>query len=720
MGSVYLAEDRAIGQQVAIKVVHAEDVVISDPNSTLRALDRFRQEARAVASLDHIYILPLYRFGEEETSQAARAYMVMQYRPEGSLWDWLRRRANTAASNQGLDTVAGLAPSTMGPKTWPLGLDEAGEYLRQAASALQYAHERGIVHRDIKPANFLIRLDEGKSVHLLLSDFGLAKFFTSPSTTTTILGTPTYMAPEQFEGAAVPESDQYALAIMIYQFLAGQPPFSGETLRLMHQHLTAVPTPLRFYAPDVPQGVEVAILRALAKKPAERYPSIAQFAQDFAQGARRAERTFAPLFTMPTLQNASAGTFTARPPVAGEDATQLKISSQQQTPVGSGGWQPGSTPAASLYHPWSSQVSPSAQTVQMGGQGVAGQVAGGLPPATLASQVQWGQPGAKHVSRRRALGWLCGGLAAVAVSVGGVTAGYFYVTRRELPPHALHRLSGHMDRVTSVGWSPDGTRVVSGSFDGTARLWEVTNEQSALTYTGHSGHVLAVAWRAGGYLLASGGDDRTVQVWDTSGKRQKMFSDLGAPVSTLAWVPGADSLFAGTSGAGMRELVLSDGRVRGKALAMTVPAVAVSRDGGYLAVGLGSGDIALINLQTTPHSTVMLSGHTQAVLALAWSLDGSKLVSGSADRTARVWDVASSQTVHLLPHQGAVNGVAWEPLKVARVATASEDGNVSLWDIDSSARTIYQGHAGPVTSIAWGAGGLASGSADTTIIIWQA
>jgi len=158
MGTVYLATDLTIGQQVAIKVIRTDTADYPDLTSAQRAAERFKQEARAVASLDHLHILPLYRYGEEQSENGQRAYMVMQYRPEGSLWDWIRRRTGAIP-----DQLSNLNQPSRPGGSWPLSAEEASEYLRQAASALQYAHDRGIIHRDIKPANFLLRLEENNT-----------------------------------------------------------------------------------------------------------------------------------------------------------------------------------------------------------------------------------------------------------------------------------------------------------------------------------------------------------------------------------------------------------------------------------------------------------------------------------------------------------------------------------------------------------------------------
>lgn len=718
MGTVYLAEDMTIGQQVAIKIVRSDASDYQDSSSAIRALERFKHEARAVASLDHLHILPLYRYGEEETEGGARAYMVMQYRPEGSLWDWLRRRAGLA-TGQSLVSAPAL-PAGLNA-SWPLSLEEGGEYLRQAASALQYAHERGIVHRDIKPANFLLRFEAGKTVHLMLSDFGLAKFFATNSATSTILGTPIYMAPEQFEGAASPKSDQYSLAVMMYQLLAGHSPFEGEPMRLMHQHIAVEPPPIRAFVPTLPAGIEPVLARALAKDAAKRYPSVAAFAEDFAQGSYETARSFSPQLSLPTLLQDSGQrvrTSTASlPPTSNTETTVAYHAHDQQTRL---------QPLAAFDTPTIADAAPARANEAAFARTIYPAPAppqNGLAPAqstarptTLLPPVDTGlQPLQKKMSRRSALGWIVGGVAAVGV--GG--AGLYFYKRYHTPAHALHVLKGHSNSVTSVNWSPDGTQLLSGSRDNTARLWLIANEQNTAIYRGHSAAVLSVAWSPDGTRLASGGRDKTVQVWDSRGTFGQQFS-LSAVVSSITWTMDGSGLFAGTLGDGVRELFLSTGGIAGPKSKSMVRAIALSPDGNAIAAAFENGTIALVSLRKAPHTVIQyLTGHTGSALAVAWSPDGSKLASGSSDTTARVWDVATGQTIHLLPHGGAVTGVAWEPTSVARLASGCADKNVSIWDVDSSARTIYSGHLDAVTAVSWGVQGLASGSADKDIIIWQ-
>jgi len=179
MGEVYLAEDVHIRRQVAVKVIRAEAAAYSDPQASQEATRLFRREVRAIAMLDHPHILPLYDYGEETLNTLSLTYMVMPLRQGGSLATWLQQRGGYAK----------------------LSLQDVAYFIRQAASALQYAHRHNILHQDVKPSNFLIRIDEdeGGLPDLQLADFGIARLFTATSSMSqTSRGTPAFMPPEQW------------------------------------------------------------------------------------------------------------------------------------------------------------------------------------------------------------------------------------------------------------------------------------------------------------------------------------------------------------------------------------------------------------------------------------------------------------------------------------------------------------------------------------------
>ncbi|HLX41521.1 MAG TPA: protein kinase [Ktedonobacteraceae bacterium] len=260
MGEVYLANDPLIHRQVALKVIKAEASPYPNLPAVQEAARLFGREMKAIASLDHPNILPLFDYGESQVQNATLTFMVMPYRPEGSLTNWLHARGS-----------AGLLPP-----------QEVASLIGQAASALQHAHTRQIIHQDVKPANFLLRLDEENPDHptLLLADFGVARY-TSATTndSQTIRGTPGYMAPEQWEGHPVPATDQYALAVMAYELLTGRQPFQGGLSQLMYQHFHTAPPLPGSLNPRLPAGVDRVLLQALAKKPDQRFPSISAFAR---------------------------------------------------------------------------------------------------------------------------------------------------------------------------------------------------------------------------------------------------------------------------------------------------------------------------------------------------------------------------------------------------------------------------------------------------------
>ncbi len=272
MGSVFLAEDIALGRQVAIKVLPLE--LARDQH----LVQRFRQEARTAARLDHPNIIPIYSV----ESVGGLEFFVMKFVSGTSL------ERKLAEGPQPLEFVRRI--------------------LVDASFALGHAHTRGIVHRDVKPANILLDL-EGR---ILLTDFGIAKAVegaTGLTGTGIIVGTPQYMAPEQAKGEAVDgRADQYALGLVGYSLLAGRPVFEGESLhtviyKQVHEH----PDPIEAIRDDVPAAFASALSRTLHKRPSERFPSIEAFAE--ALGAPSAGRSAAPVdSSAPTVRLSGART----------------------------------------------------------------------------------------------------------------------------------------------------------------------------------------------------------------------------------------------------------------------------------------------------------------------------------------------------------------------------------------------------------------------------
>jgi serine/threonine protein kinase len=264
MGEVYLVQDERVNRQVAIKVIRSESTPYPEEDTALNAARLFQREAKAIAALEHPNILPLYDFGEEVGEDTTLSYMVMPFCVEGSLANWLRAHG---------------APALLAPQ-------DVAYFVVQAADALQYAHDCGVIHLDVKPPNFLLRTNKRNPNHptILLADFGVARSSaTLSSSSHTIRGTPTAMAPEQWSSTPVSATDQYALAVMAYEMLTGRPPFVGSMEQLMYQHFTVAPPAPSTFNSALSASVDAVLLRALAKKPEERFPSISAFADAFEQ-----------------------------------------------------------------------------------------------------------------------------------------------------------------------------------------------------------------------------------------------------------------------------------------------------------------------------------------------------------------------------------------------------------------------------------------------------
>ena len=301
---VFLARDQLLNRPVAVKVLSA---TLSEDEEFVR---RLRREAQVVASLNHQNIVGVFDQGEHEGAP----FIVMEYVEGRSLADILRADGPMPA-----DRAAGIAVDV--------------------AAALDAAHRQGMVHMDVKPGNVLIT-EEGQ---VKLADFGIAKALIGNGETDltsedgTVMGTATYLSPEQAQGHKVgPRSDVYSLAVVLYEMLSGSPPFVGDSpAEIARKHVQQKPVPPRESGRDIAESLQAITLKALAKDPGKRYPTVRDFAADLkrylggAHSLGSAKKAAAPVVTPPVVRPVT-GRSTAPEPV--EEATQV-IPTQQQSPA---------------------------------------------------------------------------------------------------------------------------------------------------------------------------------------------------------------------------------------------------------------------------------------------------------------------------------------------------------------------------------------------------
>jgi serine/threonine-protein kinase len=245
MGVVYKAYDPSIAREVAIKAIRKD---VLDRDNAEAVIARFRNEAMAAGRLNHPGIIAIYDYGDAGDT----AYIAMEYAEGQGLRDYLRARG-------------------------AVKLTDIALMMTQLLDALEYAHQRGVIHRDIKPANIIITGD-GK---LKVTDFGIARLDASNLTQTgMIVGTPSYMAPEQYTGLAVDKrADLFSAGVVLYEMITGMKPFSGTSEVIAYQICHAPHTPPSDLDPALPRPLDDVIARALAKKKEERYGSASEFAR---------------------------------------------------------------------------------------------------------------------------------------------------------------------------------------------------------------------------------------------------------------------------------------------------------------------------------------------------------------------------------------------------------------------------------------------------------
>lgn len=256
---VYLGEHIYLKTKAAIKVLRTH---LAEEEH-----EKFFSEAQTIAHLQHNHIVRVLEFGVEDDTP----YLVMEYAPNGTL----RQRF---------------------PRGKAVPLNTILPVVKQIAAALQYAHGQNLIHRDVKPENMLI----GENDEILLSDFGISLIIqeTSSQERQEVVGTISYMAPEQLQGNPHLASDQYALGVIVYEWLAGERPFQGSFVEISSQHMFTHPASLREKAPSISLAVEAVVMKALAKDPEQRFASVQEFAN--ALEAAALAPTLQQAFQVPT------------------------------------------------------------------------------------------------------------------------------------------------------------------------------------------------------------------------------------------------------------------------------------------------------------------------------------------------------------------------------------------------------------------------------------
>jgi WD40 repeat protein/serine/threonine protein kinase len=746
MGVVYEARQVALDRLVAVKLFRA------DLHAGEDELARFRGDAEVVARLAHPHIVAIYDIGEA----GGRPFFALELVEGGSL----------------ADTIEGT----------PQPARQAAKLVAVLARAMHFVHQRGIVHRDLKPANMLlVSSDRPEAVQLgstpedvagyepKITDFGLAKRLdlgvgrTQPGA---ILGTPSYMAPEQAGGRNKeigPATDVYALGATLYELLTGRPPFrAGTPLDTMLQVISDEPVPPARLNPMVPRDLETVCLKCLEKEPARRYATAEELAADlgrFLDGE--------PVVARPVSGVERGLRWARRHPAA----TGLIAASGVALLALVG------LAVAGYYTMWLNDAREGEKAQRERADGLlyfmsierahsawrendvkrADEILAGCDPALR--NWEWGylyrlchsdlRTFRGHTDAVVAVAWSSDGSRLASASVDKTVKIWDVQTGEE-----VLSLQGYTGAVGGMAFSPDGTRLASASYDrgatnkpGEVKLWDARTGQELRTLLGHTGGVRGVAWSPDGTRLASASYDKTVKVWDTkTGQEVLSLQGHTEAVMGVAWSPDGKRLASASDGyLGLREGVFAEVKVwdakNGQEVLTPeghmapVCGVVWSPDGARLASAWPGqrrsdfpspveGGVTIWDAKTG-REMLTLKEHPGAVNGIALSPDGTHLASagGWENPIVMVRDSHTGQEVLTLKgHTGAVNSVAFSP-DGKRLASASVDRTVKVWEVEwGQEALVLKGHTDEVQGVAWSPDGrrLASASWDKTVKVWDA
>jgi eukaryotic-like serine/threonine-protein kinase len=673
---VYLGIHVHLKTPAAIKLLHTE-LTSSD-------VEKFRNEARTIARLEHPHIVRVLDFGIEDHTP----FFVMVYAPNGTL----RQRH---------------------PKGSILSLATIVSYVTQIAGALQFAHNQKFIHRDIKPENMLM----GGHNEVLLSDFGFVQIAQSSVSQSTkeMAGTIPYMAPEQFHGRPRFASDQYSLGIVVYEWLTGDRPFQGSVLEIATQHMMNPPPPVRVKIPTVPLEVEEVLLTTLAKDPQQRFATV----QAFANALQQASNIVYPIASTSTIsfEEVSDLPSIGTQPISIEMTPPVLI---QNTP-----------PAFLNDTIEDSHTNISSSNHQQ-----------------LMNKPGESTSHSSHRLSRRAVLFGVAGVAIGSVISNGIwltkSAGFLVEVPKTPPqPHPLTSLftyTGHKGSVLTASWSPDGYRIASGSYDTTVRVWDATTGWHSTIYSGHKGEVWSVAWSLDGKYIASGGgfNDNTVQIWDAVTLQQIDTFDSKEGVNSVVWSPDGKYI---ASSSYDKIILIRDPFNQTTQLTLQghtsgVKSVDWSLNGKFIVSG--SFDQTVKVWDASNGNLLYTLPHNNYVKSVAWSPDGKYIASSTGDTGSQgtgehlvyIWDTSTKKI--LLKYYGHKDGVATVAWSHDGKLIASAGGNiksgygdrsVQVWDASNGNKVVtYSGHQKMVNSVAWAKEGplIASASWDMTVQVWKA
>jgi WD40 repeat protein/serine/threonine protein kinase len=693
MGVVYQARQTALDRVVALKMI------LAGGHAGEHDLARFRTEAEAVARLRHPNVVQIHEVGQ----QNGLPYFSLEFCEGGSLE---KKLAGT-----------------------PLPPREAARLVETLARAMEAAHQKGIIHRDLKPANVLLAEDGSPKI----TDFGLAKKLeegAGQTGTGDVLGTPSYMAPEQAGGRARQVgtlADVYDLGAILYECLTGRPPFKAATVMdTLLQVLSEEPVPVQHLQPKVPRDLETITLKCLQKEPGKRYATAADLADDLrrfqagkpvvARPVGRLERGWRWCRRNPAVAASLAVVALALCGGAGV-ATWQAVEARAQAgraeeALADRNTALGEARASAEEQKQARQAEQQAREAAQRQEQLANQRLRKSEWLVYAAQIglaqrEW-QDG--NVGHARDL------LDACQWNLRGWEHRYLCT----LFNSNQHTFRGHTAEVHSVAFSPDGKHLATASADQSVKVWDAASGQETLTLKGHTKEVLSVAFSPDGKRLASGSWDGTVKVWDAAtGQETLSLQGHTAEVYSVAFSPDGNRL---ASASYDRTVRIWDAQTGQETLSLKghsdqVKSVTFSRDGQRLASASRDGTVKVWDAGTGLE-TLSLKGASAAV---AFSPDGTRLAGG--DDTVQVWEAATGQeTFTLRGHTGALTSVAFSP-DSKRLASASQDHTVKVWDTATGQETLsLKGHTGLVSSVAFSPDGkrLASASHDRTVRVWDA